>query len=97
MTQAGDLDEEDLIAEEDILVTMTHQGYIKRLPVDTYRAQRRGGRGITALNTRAEDFVEQLFMASTHSYVLFSPIKAECIVCAGMKYLRRAATPAGLR
>lgn len=67
----GDLDIEDLIAEEDIVVTMTHQGYIKRLPVDTYRAQRRGGRGITALNTKEEDFVEQLFIASTHSYVLF--------------------------
>lgn len=67
----GNLDDEDLIAEEDIVVTMTHQGYIKRLPVDTYKAQRRGGRGITALNTRAEDFVEQLFVASTHSYVLF--------------------------
>lgn len=67
----GDLEDEDLIAEEDIVVTMTHQGYIKRLPVDTYRAQRRGGRGITALNTKAEDFVEQLFVASTHSYVLF--------------------------
>ncbi len=67
----GDLADEDLIAEEDIVVTMTHKGYIKRLPVDTYRAQRRGGRGITALNTRADDFVEQLFVASTHSYVLF--------------------------
>ena len=67
----GNLEDVDLIAEEDIVVTMTHQGYIKRLPVDTYRAQRRGGRGITALNTRAEDFVEQLFVASTHSYVLF--------------------------
>ncbi len=67
----GNLEDVDLIAEEDIVVTMTHQGYIKRLPVDTYRAQRRGGRGITALNTRADDFVEQLFVASTHSYVLF--------------------------
>ncbi len=67
----GDLEDVDLIAEEDIVVTMTHQGYIKRLPVDTYRAQRRGGRGIAALNTRADDFVEQLFVASTHSYVLF--------------------------
>lgn len=67
----GNLEDVDLIAEEDIVVTMTHQGYIKRLPVDTYRAQRRGGRGITALNTKAEDFVEQLFVASTHSYVLF--------------------------
>lgn len=71
VAQTGELDVEDLIAEEDIVVTMTHQGYIKRLPVDTYRAQRRGGKGITALNTRAEDFVEQLFIASTHSYVLF--------------------------
>src|SRR5690554_6398241 len=71
VAQTGELDVEDLIAEEDIVVTMIHQGYIKRLPVDTYRAQRRGGKGITALNTRAEDFVEQLFIASTHSYVLF--------------------------
>lgn len=67
----GDLDDVDLIAEEDIVVTITHQGYIKRLPVDTYRAQRRGGKGITALNTKADDFVERLFVASTHSYVLF--------------------------
>ncbi len=62
---------EDLIAEEDIIVTITHQGYIKRLPIDTYRSQRRGGRGISAIHNKAEDFVEQLFVASTHSYVLF--------------------------
>lgn len=62
---------EDLIAEEDIVVTLTHQGYIKRLPVDTYRSQRRGGRGITAIHTKEEDFVEQLFVTSTHNYVLF--------------------------
>jgi len=68
---SGEFDEEDLIAEEDIVVTVTHDGYIKRLPVDTYRAQRRGGRGITALNTKSDDFVEQLFIASTHSTVLF--------------------------
>ena len=67
----GNLEDVDLIAEEDIVVTITHQGYIKRLPVDTYRAQRRGGKGITALNTKADDFVERLFVASTHSYVLF--------------------------
>jgi len=67
----GDFEEEDLIAEEDIVVTVTHRGYIKRLPVDAYRAQRRGGRGITALPTKSEDFVEQLFVASTHSTVLF--------------------------
>jgi DNA gyrase subunit A len=67
----GDFDEEDLIAEEDIVVTVTHRGYIKRLPVDAYRAQRRGGRGITALPSKSDDFVEQLFVASTHSTVLF--------------------------
>ncbi len=65
------LDIEDLIAEEDIVVTLTHQGYIKRLPVDTYRSQRRGGRGITAIQAKEEDFVEQLFVTSTHNYVLF--------------------------
>lgn len=65
------IDIEDLIAEEDIVVTLTHQGYIKRLPVDTYRAQRRGGRGISAIHNKGEDFVEQLFVTSTHNYVLF--------------------------
>ncbi len=67
----GDIDEEELIAEEDIVVTITHAGYIKRLPVTAYRSQRRGGRGITALATKAEDFVEHLFITSTHSYVAF--------------------------
>lgn len=65
------IDVEDLIAEEDIVVTLTHQGYIKRLPVDTYRSQRRGGRGITAIQSKTEDFVEHLFVTSTHNYVLF--------------------------
>ena len=54
-----------------MIVTVTHQGYIKRLPVDTYRSQRRGGRGITAISNKNEDFVEQLFVTSTHNYVLF--------------------------
>ncbi|MBO2521184.1 MAG: DNA gyrase subunit A [Firmicutes bacterium] len=66
-----DFDIEDLIAEEDIVITLTHHGYIKRLPVTTYRSQRRGGRGITALSTKAEDFVEHLFITTTHTYVLF--------------------------
>jgi DNA gyrase subunit A len=64
-------DVEDLIAEEDIVVTLTHQGYVKRLPVNTYRSQRRGGRGITGMNTKEEDFVEHLFIATTHNYILF--------------------------
>ncbi|WP_366923430.1 DNA gyrase subunit A [Metallumcola ferriviriculae] len=65
------LDVEDLIAEEDIVITMTHRGYIKRLPVTTYRSQRRGGRGISGITTRDEDFVERLFITTTHHHLLF--------------------------
>ena len=61
---------EDLIVEEDMAVTVTHSGYIKRSPVSLYRAQRRGGKGKTGMRPREEDFVEQLFIASTHSYIL---------------------------
>lgn len=62
---------EDLIAEEDIVITITHQGYIKRLPVDTYRSQKRGGRGVTGMGTKEEDFLEHLFVATTHHNILF--------------------------
>ncbi len=65
------LDVEDLIAEEDVVITLTHSGYIKRLPVDTYRSQRRGGRGVTGMGTKEEDFVEHLFVATTHHNILF--------------------------
>lgn len=71
IAEESEIDYEDLIAEEDIVITLTHAGYIKRLPVDTYRSQRRGGRGITALNTKDEDFVEHLFITSTHTYIHF--------------------------
>lgn len=67
----ADFEVEDLIAEEDVVITLTHRGYIKRLPVTTYRSQRRGGRGITGITTREEDFVEQLFVTTTHHYMLF--------------------------
>ena len=60
-----------MIANEDIVVTMTHLGYIKRMPVTTYRSQRRGGRGITGISTKEEDFVEHLFVTATHEYILF--------------------------
>ncbi|MBS4022093.1 MAG: DNA gyrase subunit A [Dethiobacter sp.] len=60
---------EDLIAEEDMVVTLTHNGYIKRLPLTTYRVQRRGGRGVTAMSTRSDDFVGHLFISSTHNYL----------------------------
>lgn len=65
------LEIEDLIAEEDIVITVTHDGYIKRLPVDTYRSQRRGGRGVTGMGTKEEDFVEHLFVTTTHHNILF--------------------------
>ena len=62
---------EDLIIEEDMVVTITHNGYIKRNPISLYRSQRRGGKGVTGITTRQEDFVEDLFVASTHSQILF--------------------------
>ena len=68
---AEDLDVEDLIAEEDMVVTCTHAGYVKRLPVATYRSQKRGGKGIQGLSLKDNDFVEDLFVASTHDYVMF--------------------------
>jgi DNA gyrase subunit A len=61
---------EDLIAQEDVVVTFSHAGYVKRLPADTYRAQKRGGRGITGMTTKEEDFVEQLFVTDTHAHLL---------------------------
>ncbi|NLT12389.1 MAG: DNA gyrase subunit A [Clostridiaceae bacterium] len=65
-----DIDDESLIREEDVVVTLTHLGYVKRLPVDTYRSQHRGGRGVTGLSTREEDFVEQIITTSTHATLL---------------------------
>ncbi|OIQ62347.1 DNA gyrase subunit A [Moorella thermoacetica] len=65
------LELEDLIAREDIVVTLTHRGYIKRQPVDTYRSQKRGGRGIQAMGTREEDIVRDIFVTTTHHYLLF--------------------------
>ena len=67
----GDFSIEDLIAEEDMVVTISHAGYIKRIPIDTYKRQRRGGRGMAGMGTREEDWVEHLFIASTHDYMLF--------------------------
>jgi DNA gyrase subunit A len=69
--ELGDYDKEALIREEYMVVTVTHDGYIKRLPPSTYRAQGRGGRGIAATNTREGDFLEHMFVALTHDYILF--------------------------
>ena len=68
---ADDIDIEDLIEEEENVITLTHQGYIKRLSVDTYRSQKRGGRGIIGLQTKEEDFVSSMFVSSTHAHILF--------------------------
>mgnify|MGYP001109248073 CR=1 FL=1 len=68
---AGDFEDEDLIAREDMVVTVTHGGYIKRVPLSAYRAQRRGGKGRSGMATRDEDFVTRLFVANTHTPVLF--------------------------
>ncbi len=67
----GDFDDEDLIAREDMVVTVSHEGYIKRVPLSTYRAQNRGGKGRSGMSTRDEDFVSRLFVANTHTPVLF--------------------------
>ncbi len=67
----GEFREEDLIHEEDVVVTITNGGYIKRIPLNTYTMQRRGGRGIIGMETKEEDFVENLFISSTHNYILF--------------------------
>ena len=66
-----DLDVEDLIADEDMVVTITHTGYVKRIPVAAYRAQKRGGKGVTGANLKEDDVIEEMFIASTHEYVLF--------------------------
>ena len=68
---SGEVDIEDLIPEGDCVITLTHLGYIKRQPADTYKTQRRGGRGISGMSQRDEDFVEELFLCSTHDYILF--------------------------
>ena len=67
----GEINVEDLIEEENVAITLTNFGYIKRLPEDTYKAQHRGGKGITALTTRDEDFVKDLFITSTHDHLMF--------------------------
>ena len=73
-----DFSMEDMIAEEEVVLTITHQGYIKRTALDTYRTQRRGGRGVQGALSKDEDFVEHLFIANTHNYMLFFTDKGKC-------------------
>jgi DNA gyrase subunit A len=74
----GEFSIEDLIAEEDMVITVSHSGYIKRLPVTSYRQQRRGGRGVTAAHAKDDDWLEHLFIASTHDYVMFFTQNGQC-------------------
>ncbi|HET7275632.1 MAG TPA: DNA gyrase subunit A [Longimicrobiaceae bacterium] len=78
MGETGDLSLEDLIADEEMVITVSHSGYIKRIPMDTYRAQGRGGRGISGMGTKDEDWVEHLFVASTHDYLMFFTRQGRC-------------------
>ncbi|PYP59123.1 MAG: DNA gyrase subunit A [Gemmatimonadetes bacterium] len=74
----GEFSIEDLIAEEDMVITVSHVGYIKRLPVSAYRRQRRGGKGVISAHTKEDDWVEHLFIASTHDYVMFFTQQGQC-------------------
>jgi len=90
----GEVDDEDLIQREDVVVTVSHKGYIKRVPLSTYRAQRRGGKGRSGMATREEDFVTQMFVTCTHTPVLFFSSRG---MCYRMKVWRLpAATPQSL-
>ena len=80
----GDVDDEDLIAREDMVVTVSHKGYIKRVPLSTYRAQARGGKGRSGMSTRDEDFVTQLYMANTHTPILFFSSPRHCLCDEGL-------------
>jgi DNA gyrase subunit A len=74
----GEFSIEDLIAEEDMVITVSHAGYIKRLPVTAYRRQRRGGKGVISAHTKEDDWVEHLFIASTHDYLMFFTQQGQC-------------------
>src|SRR5256714_8744537 len=74
----GEFSIEDLIAEEDMVITVSHAGYIKRLPVSAYRRQRRGGKGVISAHTKEDDWLEHLFIASTHDYVMFFTQQGPC-------------------
>ncbi|HYS73281.1 MAG TPA: DNA gyrase subunit A [Thermoplasmata archaeon] len=89
--QAYDMEVEDLIPEEDVIVTFTNTGYVKRVPAQMFRTQRRGGKGVTGMETKEEDFVVNLFMASTHEHILFFTNKGQCF------WLKTYRLPVGTR
>ncbi|KGX85672.1 DNA gyrase subunit A [Pontibacillus litoralis JSM 072002] len=91
-----DIEDEDLIPEETIIVTLTHKGYIKRLPASTYRSQRRGGRGIQGMGTNEDDFVEHLLSTSTHNTILFFTNKGKVYRAKGYEIPEFSRTAKGL-
>ena len=95
IAQAQDFSREDLIAEEDIVISVTHSGYVKRQPIDTYRSQKRGGRGIQGAGTKEEDFVEHLFAATTHHHVFFFTTRGRVFVIKGYELPEASRTARG--
>ena len=90
------IEDEDLIEEEDVVITMTHTGYIKRLKTDTYRSQKRGGRGISGMATKEEDFVEQIFTTSTHNFILCFTNKGRMFKMKGYQIPEASRTAKGM-
>ena len=92
---SGEVDIEDLIPVEDCVITLTHFGYVKRQPVDTYKTQRRGGRGISGMTRREEDFAEEMFICSTHDYIMFFTSKGRCFRLKGYEIAEGSRTSRG--
>ena len=91
----GEIDDEDLIKEEQNVITLTHFGYVKRMPIDMYKSQKRGGKGITGIATREEDFVKQIFTASTHDTILFFTNKGKLYKLRGFEIPEAGRTARG--
>ena len=91
----GEIDDEDLIKEEQNVITLTHFGYVKRMPIDMYKSQKRGGKGITGMATREEDFVKQIFTASTHDTILFFSNKGKVYTLKGYELPEAGRTAKG--
>lgn len=91
----GEIDDEDLIKEEQNVITLTHFGYVKRMPIDMYKSQKRGGKGIAGMATREEDFVKQIFTASTHDTILFFSNKGKVYILKGYELPEAGRTAKG--
>ena len=95
VASAGELDDEDLVKEEETVITLSHFGYIKRMPIDTYKSQKRGGKGITGMTTREEDFVKEIFTASTHDTIMFFTNKGKLYKLRGFEIPEAGRTAKG--